>query len=50
MKTLHISRICAMLIAVLALAFTSCKKDKDPDTTTLQQFVSDENRVAAADD
>ncbi len=39
-----------LLLAVFAIGFTSCKKDKKPDTSSLQQMVADENKVAAADD
>jgi len=39
-----------MLIAVIAIGFTSCKKDEDPDTNSMQQLIADENKVAAADD
>lgn len=41
-----------MLLAIFAIGFTSCKKDKDTDTDTnsMQQLVADENKVASADD
>ncbi|HNW89460.1 MAG TPA: hypothetical protein PKN48_07335 [Bacteroidales bacterium] len=50
MKTKKLISFCAMLIAVIAIGFTSCKKDEDPDTNSMQQLIADENKVAAADD
>ncbi len=50
MKTKKIIRFCIILIALFVIGFTSCKKDEDPDTNSMQQLVADENKVAAADD
>jgi len=50
MKTTNLIRFCTMLIAVIAIGFSSCKKDKDPDTESLQQMAADENKMAASDD
>jgi len=50
MKTTNLIRFSAILFAVIALGFSSCKKDKDPDTDSLQQMAADENKMAASDD
>ncbi len=50
MKTTKLISLAAILIAFSAFAFTSCKKDKNPDTTSMQQLVQDENKMATSDD
>jgi hypothetical protein len=50
MKTTNLIRFCAILLAVFAIGFTSCKKEKNTDTNSMQQLVADENKMAVSDD
>jgi len=50
MKTTHLIRLVAIIFAVCAFTFTSCKKDKKTDTESMQQLVQDENRLSTSDD
>lgn len=50
MKTTKFFGLLAIVFAFSAIAFTSCKKDKNPDTTSMQQLVQDENKMASSDD
>ena len=52
MKTKKIIGLGIMMLAVFALGFTSCKKDKNKnvDTASMQQLIADENKMATSDD
>ena len=52
MKRKIISGFGIILLAVLAMGVTSCKKDKNKnvDTASMQQLVADENKMAMSDD
>ncbi|MEI6123752.1 MAG: hypothetical protein WCQ95_08990 [Bacteroidota bacterium] len=52
MKTKNLIQFAAILLAIFAFGFTSCKKDKnkDVDTASMQQLVADENKMATSDD
>ncbi len=53
MKTRNLIRLTALLIAVVALSVTGCKKDKSTssvDPASMQQLANDENQVQNASD
>lgn len=50
MKTKMIIRISIMMLAVLTIGITSCKKDRNTDTKSMQQLVVDENKMSVSDD
>ena len=53
MKTKTAIKIFAMLLAVISINLTSCKKDKEvaePDTTSLQQLSKDQENVESSSD
>ncbi len=53
MKTRNLIRLTALLIAIIGLSVTGCKKDKNTssaDTASLQQLANDENQVQNASD
>ena len=52
MKTIKLIRLASLLCVVLLIGYTSCKKDKskDVDTTSMQNLVSDETKMAVSDD
>jgi len=53
MKTTTAIRILAMLLAVVSLNLTGCRKDKeiaDPDTSSLQQLSKDQQSVESSSD
>ena len=54
MKTRNLIRLTALLIAVIGLSFSGCKKDKNnndaTDTSSMQQLANDENQVQNASD
>ncbi|HOY32398.1 MAG TPA: hypothetical protein PKW80_11000 [Bacteroidales bacterium] len=50
MKTLKLMLTGLILAALFAIGLTSCKKDKDPDTSSMQQLVADENKMSVSDD
>ena len=52
MKTTKLFGYSAILLAIVTIAFSSCKKEKEDkvDTKSMQQLVQDENNMAATDD
>lgn len=53
MKTKTMIRMVAILLAVISLNFTGCRKDKDvadPDTSSLQQLTKDQEAVESSTD
>jgi hypothetical protein len=50
MKTLKMTGLIVIILAICSIAFSSCKKDKKTDTISMQQLVQDENKVANSDD